>query len=246
MFQEFGLSYYEDKALDVIIRERLTVKDIIKKTNIPPGKIYSVLKSLSKRGIIFESKERPKKFYVENPTKIISSLIEHKQNTDEEIISRVRTLVSTLPKKNNTEYFFRIGTMPEENKEIQLKVFTDAKKEICQILNSKHKPNMNRKVKDEWEDAIKNAINRGVKFRAIYYKNTPIPHTLETLPKDKFQIRKTIQDMPRIDIIDNKKIMIKIVYGDPLMFGGIIFIENEKLAKNLKAIFEDMWKHSEK
>jgi hypothetical protein len=36
--------------------------------------------------------------------------------------------------------------------------------------------------------------------------------------------------------------MIKIVSDDPLLFGGIVFVENEKLAKNLKAMFEDMWK----
>jgi sugar-specific transcriptional regulator TrmB len=245
MFQEFGLTYYEDKALSAIIRERLAVKEIIKKSGIPPGKIYSVLKSLSKRGIISESSGRPKEFYMENPAKIMSVLIESKQNRDEEAISHIRTLVNTLPKKQGQEYFFRIGTTSEDNKEIQLKVFADARKEVCQMLNSKHKPRMNRHNKDIWEDAIKDAVARGVKFRAIYHKDTQIPTTLEKLPKDKFAIRRTTQDMCRIDIVDNKKVMIKIVHDDPMMFGGIIFVENEKLAKNLKTIFEDMWKHAE-
>jgi len=245
MFQEFGLNYYENKALEVIIRERLNVKGIIKNSGIPPGKIYSVLKSLSKRGIITQSNSRPKNFYVENPAKIISTLIEQKQAKDEEIVSRARTLVSTLP-ADNQEYFFKVGASTSENREIQLKVFNDAKKEVCQILNSKHKPNMNRQNKDEWENAIKYAIRRGVKFRALYHKDTQIPQNLSRLPKDKFEIRRTSNDMYRIDIVDNKKVMIKIVYDDPLMFGGIIFVENEKLAKNLKAIFEDLWKNSDK
>ncbi|MGV8171975.1 MAG: TrmB family transcriptional regulator [Candidatus Woesearchaeota archaeon] len=245
MFEELGLNSYESKAFEAIIRDRLTVKEIINQTRIPPGKIYSVLKSLSKRGIILESKDRPKKFYVDNPAKIVSSLIEHKQNSDEELISKVRMLVSTLPKDNNKEYFFRIGTTSEDNKDIQLKVFMDAKKEVCQMLNSKHKPGMNRKNKDVWEDAIKDAIARGVKFRAIYHKDTQIPSAIEKLPKDKFSIRRTTQEIYRIDIVDNKKVMIKIVHDDPMMFGGIIFVENEKLAKNLKAIFEDVWKNSQ-
>ncbi|MGV8172109.1 MAG: TrmB family transcriptional regulator [Candidatus Woesearchaeota archaeon] len=244
MFEEFGLNYYENKALETIIREQLTVKEIIKKSGIPPGKVYSVLKSLSRRRIISESKDRPKKFYVERPTKIISALIEEKQGKDEELISRARMFVSTLPKDDGQEYFFRIGTTPEDNKEIQLKAFMDAKKEVCQILNSKHKPNMNRKNKDEWEEAIKDAIHRGVKFRALYHKDTQVPESLTKLPKDKFIIRRTSNDMYRIDIIDNKKVLIKVVYDDPMMFGGLIYIENEKLAKNLKTIFEDMWKNS--
>jgi sugar-specific transcriptional regulator TrmB len=245
MFQEFGLNYYENKALEVIIRERLTVKEIIQKSGIPSGKIYSVLKSLSKRGIILQSNSRPKNFYVENPAKVVSALIEEKQSKDEEIVSRARMLVNTLP-ADNREYFFKIGTSTSENREIQLKVFNDAKKEVCQILNSKHKPRMNRQNKDEWENAIKDAIHRGVKFRALYHKDTQVPPYLSKLPKNRFEIRRTSNDIYRIDIVDNRKVMIKIVYDDPLMFGGIIFVENEKLAKNLKVIFEDLWKNSEK
>ena len=48
----------------------MNVKEILKNSGIPPGKIYSVLKSLSKRGIITQSNSRPKNFYVENPAKI--------------------------------------------------------------------------------------------------------------------------------------------------------------------------------
>jgi hypothetical protein len=50
--------------------------------------------------------------------------------------------------------------------------------------------------------------------------------------------------MYRIDITGNKKVMIKILCDDPLMFGGIVYIENEKFAKNLKIIFEEIWKNS--
>jgi sugar-specific transcriptional regulator TrmB len=247
LFSEFGFNYYEDKALEAVIRESLTVKEIIKKANIPPGKVYSILKSLSKRGIISESTSRPKQYYVENPTKLISSLIEQKQNKDEDIISKARFLVSSIPKKENynQDYFIKIGTTREDNREIQLKVFRDAKKEVLQILNSKHKPNMNRTQKDEWESEIKKSIERGVKFKALYHTSTIIPENILRLSKNKvnkFEIRKTENDIYRMDIIDSKKVMIKIVSDDPLMFGGIIFIENEKLAKNLKVLFEDLWK----
>lgn len=235
--------------MGAIIRERLTVKEIIRKTGIPPGKVYSVLKSLSERGIISESGTRPKKFYVDNPVKMMVELIEQKQTKNDEAISKARLMISALPRNrndSNQNYFFKIGVVPSENMEIQLKMFNDAKEEVCQILNSKHKPDMNRQHKDVWEESIKKAIGRGVKFRAIYHKNTLIPPNIIKLPKDRFEIRRTSNDLYRLDIVDDKKIMIKIVYDDPLLFGGIIFVENEKLAKNLKAIFEDVWKNSEK
>lgn len=245
-FKELGFSYYEDKALEAIIRESLTVKEIIKKTNIPPGKVYSILKSLSIRGIISESSSRPKHFFIDNPAKLISSLIEQKQNKDEDIISKMRFLANSIPKKISEDYFFKVGTTLQDNREMQSKLFIDAKKEVLQVLNSKHKPNMNRRSKDEWESAIKDAIGRGVKFRAIYHRETSIPKSLLSMPENKFEIRKTSNEICRFDVVDGKKVMIKLVYDDPLLFGGIIMVENEKLARNLKALFEDMWKKSEK
>jgi sugar-specific transcriptional regulator TrmB len=259
LFLEFGFNYYEDKALEAVIRESLTVKELIKKTNIPPGKVYSVLKSLSKRGIISVSSSRPQKYYIEAPAKLLSSLIEQKQSLDEDIISKARLLASSIP-KNEKDYFIKIGTTREDNKEIQLKIFRDAKVEVLQILNSLHKPEMNRAQKEEWENAIKDAINRGVKFRALYHTSTKIPENILKLADNKrqsealsisdkseklagrFEIRRTTNDTYRIDIVDNKKVLLKIVYDDPLIFGGLIFVENEKLAKNLKLLFEDMWK----
>ena len=62
---------------------------------------------------------------------------------------------------------------------------------------------------------------------------------------DKFQIRRHDTDFVRCDIIDNKKVMIKIIQKDPLQFGGILFVENERLAENLKRIFEEMWENAE-
>jgi len=244
-FSDFGLTYYEDKAFDELIREELTVKELIKRTNIPPGKVYSVLKSLSKRGIVSQNFGRPKRFCVKNPSKVISLLIEHKQEHDEEIIRKTRLLMDAIPKGADKQYFFRIGTASEDNKEMQLKIFNDAKSEVCQILNSRHKPKSNRQQKDEWEKAISDAVSRGVVFKSLYHKDSSIPKALLKLPKDKFKIRRTTQDMYRIDIADNKKVLIKIVYDDPLMFGGLIYLEDEKFARNLKKIFDDMWNNAE-
>jgi len=48
-------------------------------------------------------------------------------------------------------------------------------------------------------------------------------------------------DFTRCDLIDDRKIMIKFVRQDPIQFGGILFIEDEKLNENLRKIFYMMW-----
>jgi sugar-specific transcriptional regulator TrmB len=184
IFQKLGLSYYEDKAFEAIIRQEITVKQLIKKTNIPAGKIYSVLKSLSSRGLISHTDTRPKKFFTNNPAKAVAGLIDDKLEENEEIISKARFLVNSISRKEE-DYFFKIGTTREENREMQLKIFREAKTEVLQILNSKHKPSMNRAQKDDWEKEIENAVHRGVKFRALYHHSTKIPENILLLEKKR-------------------------------------------------------------
>jgi hypothetical protein len=68
---------------------------------------------------------------------------------------------------------------------------------------------------------------------------------LQKLPKDRFQIRRLDTNFVRSDIIDKKKVCIKLMHQDAMSFGGVIFLENEKFAKNLQAIFETFWNDAE-
>ena len=107
---------------------------------------------------------------------------------------------------------------------------------------------MNRRSKTLWEKEIVHTVERGVAFRAIYPKNIILPALLEKLHKEQprnFQVKKLNTDFPRCDIIDGKNILLKLVHEDPLHLGGVIFIEDEKLARNLQAIFEHFWEEAE-
>ncbi|MEK6898157.1 MAG: hypothetical protein AABX28_02240 [Nanoarchaeota archaeon] len=71
-----------------------------------------------------------------------------------------------------------------------------------------------------------------------------LPKILDELNRknpDRFQVKRADTDFVRCDVIDGKKVLLKLVQRDPLMFGGVFFIENEKLAGNLKKIFYSMW-----
>ena len=64
---------------------------------------------------------------------------------------------------------------------------------------------------------------------------------LSKLPYTKFLTQFKDIDYYRIDIVDDERIMIKMIYEDPLIFGGIIYLQDPKLARNAKKIFEDIW-----
>ncbi|MDD5133633.1 MAG: helix-turn-helix domain-containing protein [Candidatus Nanoarchaeia archaeon] len=247
--QTLGLSYYESKALEILLKEKLSLENLSKKSGIPFGKVYSIVKSLKQKGLIKETNSRPKLIYTENASNLISKLIKEKQEKENVVISKLRNLVTNIDKKKGEiTNFFQIGTTINDNKQIQLRAFNGAEKEVLQILNIHHKPGTNRESKLIWEKEIKKAILRGIIFKSIYPKKIVLPKIIANLNKKypkKFQIRKIDTDFIRCDIIDRKKVLLKLVCEDALLFGGILLIEDEKLAENLIKVFNNLWEQAD-
>jgi HTH-type transcriptional regulator, sugar sensing transcriptional regulator len=243
--KQVGLGNYESKALEVLMKEKLSLRNLSKKAQIPFGKVYSVVKNLKGKGFVKETNSRPKLIYVENASEIISRLIKEKQEKDRSVLEKLRAASIEIDKNKGKESkFFEIGTTIEENKKIQLRSFRESENEVLQIINIHHKPASNRESKTLWEKEIEKAVNRGVIFKAIYPKGTELPMILKRLNKEqpeKFQVKRFDSDFTRCDIIDGKKVLLKLVQEDPLQFGGVLFLENEKLAENLTKIFNEMW-----
>jgi sugar-specific transcriptional regulator TrmB len=243
-----GLSNYESKALNLLFSKRLTIREISKEARIPFGKVYSVIKGLKERGVLKETNSRPKCIYVENASEIISKLINERKEQDRLLMDQLRQKISRVDKAiGKPTHFFQIGTSVEDNKEIQLRTFNEAKESVLQILNIQHKPKSNRESKTLWEKAIIRAAERGVTFKAIYPTKTELPWKIKRLNKEqpqKFQIRRLDTDFVRCDIIDDDKVLIKLVHSDPLQFGGVLFIESEKLNENIKRIFYELWEQA--
>jgi sugar-specific transcriptional regulator TrmB len=246
--RELGLGYYESLALIALFKERLALRELSKKARIPFGKIYSVVKGLKEKNLVSETDSRPKLIYVDNASEVISRLLEEKKKKDSELIEKLQGFATEIDRSRDKETrFFHLGTTVEENKSIQSRSFDEAKNEVLQILNIYHKPDSNRESKNLWEKSIRDAVKRGVKFKAIYPKNVNLPKAIEKLNLEHpqaFQIRKLDTDFVRCDIIDENKVLIKLVQRDPLLFGGIIFVENEKLNTNLRKIFYELWNNA--
>jgi sugar-specific transcriptional regulator TrmB len=240
-----GLGYYESKALSVLLKEGLNLRELSKKAGIPFGKVYSIVKSLKEKGLVDETNSRPKLIYVENASEALSRLIRARQKQHEQIIDTIKETAALIDNgKGKASRFFEIGTTYKDNQRIQMRTFIEAEKEVLQILNIYHKPKANRPSKTAWEREIEKAVNRGVLFKCIYPKAIILPDILQKLNKSKpdcFQVKRLDTDYARCDIIDRNKVLLKLVQQDPLQFGGILFFENQKFAENLAKVFDAMW-----
>jgi len=243
--KDLGLGIYEIKILEVLFKEKTNLRNLSKKSGVPFGKVYSVVKSLKKRGLIKEDSNRPKKIFVESASEVIKNLVRKDEKRRQELWDKLKILSSEIDvKKKNETPFFQIGINSEENAKIQSRVFDECEKEVLQILNIFHKPKSNRVSKTKWEKAIEKAVKRGVVFKSIYPKKTELPKLIKKIKRDfpkKFIVKHKDTSFVRCDIVDGKKVLLKLVQQDAMQFGGIIFIENERFAKHLKKIFYGLW-----
>jgi phage portal protein BeeE len=169
-------------------------------------------------------------------------LIKEKQSKDEQHYKELlqeSALISRSKIESNA--LIDIGYTQEDNVRIQSRVFEEAENEVCQVFNNNHRPSTNRKSKTLWEEQIVSAIKRGVIFKCIYPEKMELPESLKRLSNKSFNVRRRNIQNYRIDIVDNKNVLIKFTYEDPLIFGGIIYIKDNKLAANLRKIFDDIW-----
>jgi sugar-specific transcriptional regulator TrmB len=247
--KQLGLNHYESKILEILLKEKLDIREISNKSQVPFGKVYSIIKSLKEKNIVKENNSRPKLVYIDNASEVISRLLKEKQERDKNLAEKLREIATESDKDRGKETrFFQIGTTTEDNKRIQLRSFQEAENVVLQIINIHHKPKSNRESKTLWEKEIIKAVDRGVIFKSIYPRNMILPLILQKLNKkhpEKFQVRRFDTDFARSDIIDRKKVMIKLVHQDALQFGGVLFVENEKLAESLAGIFNEMWEQAE-
>jgi sugar-specific transcriptional regulator TrmB len=223
----------------------VNLKQLSRQAGIPFGKVYSVIAALRQKGLVAETPGRPKQVHVPDAQAVLARLIEQRQRQDDALYAELRALGSELATaQSRPSRFLQLGTTVAENRELQLRAFTEAEREVCQVLNVHHKPKSNRASKTPWEREIGNAIRRGVAFRAIYPCSVTLPPLLARLPEDRFQVRRLDTGFTRCDIIDGRKVLLKLVHPDPLAFGGAVFIEDGKFARNLQGVFETFWEQA--
>ncbi len=242
MLQALGLSFYEAKALETLLPESLTAKELSAKAKIPLGKVYSVVLALQRKGLVSAQGARPERYGVEHPSAVIEQLIQQKEDEHERVVTKLRDWSVQLDLLHErTPRFFQVGVSLEEQRELQSRLFGEAEHEVCQLFNTHHVATSNRLSKSVWEQDIKSAINRGVVFRALYPLHVKLPVILSSLSPSLFFVRRVNTDLTRCDIADQKKVLLKIVHPDGIGYATVILIENRPLARTLQASFENLW-----
>jgi len=264
LLKELGLSNYEAEAyLKVVELCVAEAGEICKKTKIPFGRVYQELNSLASKGLIEVQNTRPKKYRARKPRFAFKTLLQQKRANMEtqlqktiEAASQIEEIISKeIPTAPKERTFWTTAVGIEEAVEMIRSNFEEAEKEICIILHHTH-PQEECDFKGSeatiFNEAIK-ATERGVKIKALLTEEfiiTEMKILKEQGIKEKIMDNIEIRVMKRatpsyFEVIDAEKVVLKVNNPkNPAQILAITKIWDVKLAKEIRAIFEEMWKEA--
>ena len=262
LLKELGLSNYETEAYLKVVELGIAEASVIcNETKIPFGRVYQELNSLVAKGLIEVQNTRPKRYMARKPRLAFKTLLQQKrenmekqlQKTIEAALQIEEITSKKIPARPKERMFWTTAVGIEETAEMIISNFEEAEKEICIILDYKSQ-NDECEFKDSESNIILNevikATERGVKIKALLNKEFIIPELkyLEELGiKEKIigkvEIRVMKKAIPSyFEVIDGEKVVLEV--ANPKNPGQILAmtkIWDVKLAKELRAKFEDLW-----
>ena len=241
-FSILNISDREQEILSCLSQgQSSSARQIAKTIGLSEQKVYPYLKNLLQRGFLTSTGTHPTSYLLGSARVFQTALEQHKAEVEqtEDFLKQLAEEQRIRSRQENP--FYQVATTLEWNERLQLKAFGLAQKEFLQILNIHHDPASNRSQKLHFERAIVAMLDRGVSFKTIYPKGKELPTILKN-NLQRFEVRRLDTTFQRCDIIDERYVLLKIIdERDILNFIGALFIDDKKLARNLKNTFFLLW-----
>ena len=235
--REYGLDKYESLVYLVLLKIGLSTSSIIsKKSNVPYGRIYSVLSSLESKGFVKIYQGTPKRFMAIEPRIILNKII------DKKIIE-----INNIKNKNN-KFIQELEnlTKKEITKPLETINIIEGKKNYLNLSIKLHK-----KAKKEWRtihrlpiyqphlQAYKNIVKKGIKVRVLTHITEENKEHLKIWKKLNVEIRNLKSIPSRFTVIDDTDVVLRL--ADPKTGYISLHIQNPALAKSLATYFDELW-----
>ena len=221
----FGLNNYELKAYEALIKTgKSTATRICKVTDIPQGKIYTVLESLIKKGLVDLIPKEPKEFIPNDPNLLSVNLLKKGKELEEA--------------KNSIEQLkelYQIEKVVDESKIL----VRQGKKSFYALLKNLREPK-NYEYAVKWTSEFDNdnakkqkkQISEGVDLKVLTRLDTETKTNVKKWLKVHPNIKKIENDGVAMSITDNEEVMITI-----MKCNATIIIRDNAFCKLMKKMF---------
>jgi sugar-specific transcriptional regulator TrmB len=257
--QEVGLNAYEAAAYLSLLKLGVSeASAIYRDSEVPYGKIYSVLESLAGKGFVEIQTSRPKKFRAVDPELALDILLERKKaEVEREMavlkgsIEEAKQVLKAVPtQKKKDEIFWTTAITESEIRKFAVSIYGEVKKSVRIIP-----PVFGIPIVFYLLPEITKAIDRGVRIRLMVSPRFMVLTSMlsnqkgETLEKLKkgLDIRLVQNFNSCFGIVDDNVVVLfqpHPVDRDRVL--SVVKIREAGLAKSLGEEFELLWNEGEK
>ncbi|AKB39914.1 TrmB family transcriptional regulator [Methanosarcina mazei] len=259
LLQEVGLNIYEAAAYLSLLKLGVSeARDIYRDSEVPYGKIYSVLESLVGKGFVEVQASRPKKFRAVDPELALDTFFERKKAEVEREMALLKNSVEEAKEalkavptqKRKDEFFWTTAITESEIKKFAVSIYSEVKKSVCVLP-----PVFGISIVFYLLPEIIKAIDRGVQIKLMISPRfmalaSMLSHQegeiLEKLKKG-LDIRLVQNSNSCFGIVDDSIVVLFQPHPtDRDRVLSVVKVRDSGLAKNLKEEFELLWNAGKK
>ena len=253
--EKYGLSRYESRVYMKLLSSGIrTVKEIADESKIPLGRIYDVLNSLEIKGLVDKQETRPMKYIAKEPKIALKHLLKLKEAEFESLTEQValteEKLISLSYQKPEDSLFWSVALGKEAIGQYVEKI-SEAEKELQIIIDIRVAARLQRReIIENLIKKIRFLSTHGVEVRILLSGVAPGSQEEEYLGSianifsalDKTEVKHCYKCTTAFDIIDNEKVIIKVMNPvRPDEFFAWIYVFQKAFAEELKVKFEELW-----
>jgi sugar-specific transcriptional regulator TrmB len=258
LLQDIGLNAYEAAAYLSLLKLGVSeARAIYRDSEVPYGKIYTVLEALAGKGFVEVQASRPKKFRAVDPELALDVFFEKRKSEIEREMAVLKGIVEEAKQalkavqvqKRKDEVFWTTAITESEIKKFATSIYGEVKTSICVIPPIFGMPVIACLIPE-----ITRAIDRGVKIRLMVSPRFRALTSLlsrqedETLGKLKkgLDVRLFQTFNSCFGVVDDSIVVLFQPHPkDRDRVLSVVKIRDIGLAKNLKEEFEILWNEGE-
>ncbi|WP_440954860.1 TrmB family transcriptional regulator [Methanosarcina sp. Mfa9] len=256
---DIGLNAYEAAAYLSLLKLGVSeASTVYRDSEVPYGKIYTVLESLAGKGFVEVQTSRPKKFRAVDPELALDAFFEKRKAEVEREMALLKVSVeeakqalkAVSPQKRTNEVFWTTAITESEIMKFATSVYREVKKSICVIP-----PTLGMPIIASLLPEIIKALDRGVKIRLLISPRFLALVSLFSMQEEETRVKlKKSLDIrlsqnfdSYFGVVDDSVVILFQPHPqDKDRVLSVVKIWDSGLAKNLKEEFELLWMAGER
>lgn len=245
-FVDLGLTPYEARAyVSLVQRDPGTAEEVAAAAEVPKGRIYDVLNSLSERSLVRTDDGRPKIYSAVGSARAVDHLLETRLDELDEQRADYTQLADTLQdslsslETNRSDTGFSTSAFHDDDAhDLLLDRFEAAEESIHIVIGETP---ARAETDDKSMDLLRQRLTEGVKVQLL--ATTPIEWSKESNERPEIRIADSAS-MPdhRFVVIDGTEACIEVVRPTaPKQLLAVINFRNNQPAWDLAETFELLW-----